>query len=524
MAEDSWSRKITNHFHTRHITINLQVEHLLLVRSVDAIIAVAVDLPWLLGQRKPTKYSFRRYRSLKPTMRFSVTLIVLATSIQTATSFVVSSSSPRPFVVPLRISAQEDLELTRQILMGKLQSETSDDDDKQEQPDTPKTYYQPAVSDRPQNDLMMRAAVGQAVEQTPLWLFRQAGRHLPEYQAYKKDTNKNFLELLADPACVAECTLQPIRRYPVDAAILFSDILVIAEALGVQVTMPGGVGIQVPEPLKEPSDVTKRLPAIDEITPTFVQERLGHVLTAVQEIRKQMQQENISIPLIGFSAAPWTLLFYMVGGSSKRNKEIGVQWLENHPTESQQLLDLLTKVVIEYMSAQVEKGAHMLQIFEAMGMMIDDANFERFALPCLAQLGQTLKERFPDTPLMVFCRGACHMNDKVAALGYFDVVTIDGSVDRSTVREFVGPNVSLQGNYDPRELIPDGSKTPETVRQSAKEMLQALGPERLIANLGEGLGGKEDPALVQAFVDAIHEESAAMIAAKATKQEALTEN
>lgn len=409
-------------------------------------------------------------------------------------------------------SAEEDLEMTIKIIMGSLEKQNNKKTTEAE-PAVSKKYKQPAVDDRPRNDLMMRAAMGEHTEKTPLWLFRQAGRHLPEYREYKEKTGKNFLELLSDPLCVAECTLQPIRRYPVDAAILFSDILVIAEALGVEVTMPGGVGIQVPHPLKDAKEVDTRLPSVSEISPAFVEDKLGHVFEAVREIRRQMKKEDISIPLIGFSAAPWTLLFYMVGGSSKKNTDSGVQWLEQNTDASQKLLQLLTKVVIEYMTAQVEAGCHMLQIFEAMGMMIDDANFEKFALPCLEELGRTLKKRFPETPLMVFSRGKCSANDKIAALGYFDVITIDGSVERTSARSYVGDNVSLQGNYDPRELIPDREdpKTPETVRKTAREMLEALGPNRLIANLGEGLGGKESPELVQAFVDAIHEESALMM-------------
>merc|ERR1719223_1421308 len=173
----------------------------------------------------------------------------------------------------------------------------------------------------------------------------------------------------------------------------------------------------------------------------------------------------MSRPLIGFSAAPWTLLFYMVGGSSKKNTDAGMTWLKEHPEDSKTLLNLLTKIVIEYLSAQLDAGAHMLQVFEAMGMMIDEKNFDEF--------------------------------------------------DRSTARDTVGGRAGLQGNYDPRELIlaEDGSKTVETVRETTRELLEALGCQRLIANLGEGLGGKESPELVEAFVNAVHEESEKMIKA-----------
>jgi uroporphyrinogen decarboxylase len=299
-------------------------------------------------------------------------------------------------------SSDEDLQLTRQIIMGQFEKEAASE--AINEVSGASAFSRPAP---PANDLMIRAALGrEPVERTPVWLFRQAGRHLPEYHAHKEKTGKSFLDMLKYPEDVAECTLQPIRRYPLDAAILFSDILVIAQALSIEVTMPGGVGILVPNPLTGPEEVATRIPSLSEITPEFIQDKMGVILESIKLIRKKMKEENIDIPLIGFSGAPFTLMFYMIGGSSRKNLDIGKKWLNEYPEESQKLLDVLTNIITEYMSAQVESGAHMLQLFEAMGMMLEEKEFYEFAMPCLGKIATELKSRYPDVPLMIFTRGA----------------------------------------------------------------------------------------------------------------------
>lgn len=364
-----------------------------------------------------------------------------------------------------------------------------------------------------ENDLIIRAAKGETIERTPIWLFRQAGRHLPEYNNYKKEKQKNFLELLEDPIDVTECTLQPVRRYNIDAAILFSDILVILQALGMEVTMPGGVGITVPNPLQHPNEVNTRLPSSVNIY-----EKLGHVIKAVELIKKELKGK---VPLIGFSAAPFSLMYYMVGGTTKKNTEVATHWLHNYPIESKKILDLLTTIIIDYTSAQIEAGADMIQIFEAMGDFILETDFYIWSMPYMKRIATELKQKYPNIPLLVFPRGATYSIVELQKAGY-DVVTIDTKTDRIQSRTslekafsehgspYRSKAATLQGNFDVNFLKSSESSITK-VQEEAALLLKQLGPQKLIANLGEGLSGQEDVSLVAAFVDSIHQISETII-------------
>jgi len=378
----------------------------------------------------------------------------------------------------------------------------------------------------PANDRLLRAARGESVDRTPVWLFRQAGRHMEEYREYKKTTGKHFLQLLEDPHDVAEVTMQPLRRYDVDAAILFSDILVVPQALGVKVDMPGGVGIVVPEPVTT-GEEARAIAAKALADPAGVVRReLKHVTDAVTEIRKKQLAEKRDCALLGFSAAPWTLFYYTVGANS-RDSTPASTFAAAYPAETAELLDAFEVLVAEYCAAQLRAGAHAIQIFEAMGASLDADAFDELALPRLQRLGERLQglgaadessssEQKP--PLLAFARGVAAPERINAALsktsgGPYDVITLDTDADRARYREACFDGACLQGNLDPRLLVDDCDASSDRLDAAIDAMLGDFGScQRLIANLGEGLSGKESQALVAYYVDAVHAKSAKRIA------------
>lgn len=357
----------------------------------------------------------------------------------------------------------------------------------------------------PLNDLLLRSARGEAVERTPVWLFRQAGRHMPEYAAYKEATGKHFLELLEDPKDVAEVTMQPLRRYDVDAAILFSDILVLAQAMGMRVEMPGGKGIVVPEPMTTAEEGVYFADMAGHDPDWLIRSNLKHVTRAITEIRSAQLREDRDTTLLGFSAAPWTLLFYMLGANSRSDDPARTFVRRQSRALVARLMDALEGLIVAYASAQIGAGAHAVQIFDAMAGGINSRFYNDIALPRLCRIAEKLKQIHPHTPLLVFARGVQNSvitNQKLSE--FYDVVTLETRAQRRIHRRKM-QNVCLQGNLDRKLLVDSEPESRHRLLSETEKLVADMASGPWIANIGEGLSGNEDPSLVAAFVDAVHE-------------------
>lgn len=341
------------------------------------------------------------------------------------------------------------------------------------------------------NDLLLRAARGEKTELTPVWVMRQAGRYLPEYRTLR--TDEDFFAVCRTPELAAEVTLQPIERFSVDAAIIFSDILVVPQAMGLEVQMIPGTGPHFPEPLRNPDDFS-RLHHPD------VQDSLHYVFEAITLTRKSLSGR---VPLIGFCGAPWTLMAYMVEGGGSKTFARSKTWLYRYPLQSHMLLKTITSVLIEFLAGQIEAGAQAIQVFDSWAGMLGPNTFEQFALPYLKKIVSGVKEKYPDIPCIVFAKGANYALESLAGSGY-DVIGLDWTVDPASARQLTGSKVALQGNLDPAVLYAEGP----VIREEVRHMLQAFGPVGHIANLGHGVYPDHNPECVKTFVDSVHEISA----------------
>jgi uroporphyrinogen decarboxylase len=334
------------------------------------------------------------------------------------------------------------------------------------------------------NDLILRAARGEEIERYPVWLMRQAGRILPEYRAVRSRLS-GFKELVETPALAAEVTIQPVDILDVDAAIIFSDILVVPEAMGLEYQMIEQKGPWFERTIRS----REQLSFIDDVID--VEDRLGYVLEAIKATNKEL---NGRVPLIGFAGAPWTIFCYMVEGKGSKTFSESRKILYTDPVLAHDLLNRITEVTITYLKAQVKAGAHMLQLFDSWAGILGTEQYAEFGMKYIEKIANELNE----VPLTIFSKGAI---TSIPAIGKLNCNTIglDWNMDIHEARESVGESRTLQGNLDPCALYASHSE----VEKMTKKMMDSFASQRHIVNLGHGVYPDIDPEKVKTFIKTV---------------------
>lgn len=347
-----------------------------------------------------------------------------------------------------------------------------------------------------QNDLFIRALLKQSVERTPVWIMRQAGRYLPEYLATRKRAG-DFLTLCKTPELACEVTLQPIDRFGFDAAILFSDILTIPDAMGLGLQFSEGEGPKFTNPITNINDVNR----IAELEPI---NELEYVIDAVRLIKNEL---NGRVPLIGFSGSPWTLATYMIEGQTSREFRKIKTMLYKEPQMLERLLEILSKSVTAYLSAQIVAGAQAVMVFDTWGGVLSREAYLKFSLAPMQRIVEKLLHLQNDVevPIILFTKGGCNWLTDIAATGCH-AVGLDWTTEIDQARSLVGDKVALQGNLDPSVLY--GSD--DVIRSEVKKILDKFGKGNgHVFNLGHGIQQYVDPNKVTVLVDAVRELSPA---------------
>lgn len=339
----------------------------------------------------------------------------------------------------------------------------------------------------PRPKRLLQALKGETTDRTPIWLMRQAGRYLPEYRKTREEAG-SFLDLCYAPELAEEVTLQPIRRYGFDAAILFSDILVVPDALGQKVAFREGEG-----PVLDP---ITRAEQIDDLDLGAVVERLAPVYETVRRLKKSLSAETT---LIGFAGAPWTVATYMVGGRGSSDQAAAKLWAYRAPESFRRLIDLLVEATVAHLSAQVEAGAEAVQIFDTWAGSLPETQFRSLSLEPTRAIVAALHARYPDLPVIGFPRGAGALacdyarETGVAGLG------LDTGASLGFARETLQPLATLQGNLDPLLLVAGGAE----MRRAALHVLDTLGDAPFIFNLGHGIVPQTPPDHVAELVEIV---------------------
>jgi uroporphyrinogen decarboxylase len=345
------------------------------------------------------------------------------------------------------------------------------------------------------NDRFLRALQRQPVDVTPVWMMRQAGRYLPEYRATRARAG-DFMALCTNPELACEVTLQPLERYALDAAILFSDILTVPDAMGLGLYFETGEGPRFRKTVRTEADVAA-LPIPDP------EKDLGYVMNAVRTIRREL---NGRLPLIGFSGSPWTLATYMIEGGGSKDFRRAKTMAFDQPQVMHALLDKLAQSVTTYLNGQIKAGAQAVQIFDTWGGALSYQAYLEFSLPYMHKIVANLisENEGRKVPVILFTKNGGPWLEQIAESGT-DAVGLDWSVDIGAVRKQIGDRVALQGNMDPQMLYAN----PERIRREVKSILASFGVgSGHVFNLGHGITPEVDPASAGVFIDAVHEFSA----------------
>jgi uroporphyrinogen decarboxylase len=335
------------------------------------------------------------------------------------------------------------------------------------------------------NDLILRAARGEKVERVPVWVMRQAGRILPEYRALRGKLS-GFKELVTTPALAAEVTIQPVDILGVDAAIIFSDILVVPEAMGLTYDMIESSGPAFQKTIKTMDDVNK-------LKGKEALEDLQYVADAIRITKKEL---NGRVPLIGFAGAPWTLLSYMVEGKGSKTFSKARKMLYSEPTIAQALLQKITDVTIVYLKSQIAAGADMIQIFDSWAGILSPEQYREFSLRYISQICDAITE----VPVTVFAKGAFFARKEMRNLNC-RTIGLDWNMEIKESREMIGSDKTLQGNLDPCVLYTSFAE----IKKHTHDMLKQFGTQKYIANLGHGVYPDTDKDKVKCFIDAVKE-------------------
>lgn len=337
------------------------------------------------------------------------------------------------------------------------------------------------------NDLFLRALKGESVERPPVWMMRQAGRYLPEFRALRD--KYDFFTRCRMPEIAAEITVQPIRIVKPDAAILFSDILVVPQAMNIEVQMKENVGPWLPNPIRTAA-------AVEQVIVPDIEETLGYVMEAIK-VTKQML--NDEVPLIGFAGSPWTIFCYAVEGKGSKSFDTAKGFCFSQPEAAHALLQKITDTTIAYLREKVKAGVNAVQIFDSWGGMLSPADYQEFSWQYINQIVEALSEV---TEVIVFGKGCWFAlgdmaKSKASALG------VDWTCSPKNARMFAGNDITLQGNFDPSRLL---SPIP-TIKKMVHEMIDEFGKDRLVVNLGHGILPNIPVDHAKAFIEAVKEYS-----------------